>query len=116
MLAAAGVAEVESLARGPGVRGTVLKARLSLLCRMVTFRDPPAPHTCTGSRSRATTSWVLMVSQPCAKLLGALLTAHFTGRKTEALSHQVITQARSARQHRSQYSKTQVPLSSPCLL
>lgn len=49
MLAAIGVAEVESPARGPGVRGTVLKARLSLLCRMVTFREPPAPHTCTGA-------------------------------------------------------------------
>ena len=55
-LAAAGVVEVESPARGAGVRGAVLKARLSLLCRMVTFREPPAPHTCTGSMNRATTS------------------------------------------------------------
>lgn len=63
-LPAAGVAEVLSLERGPGARETVLKARLSLLCRMVTFREPPVLHTCTRSRSRATTIWVLTVGQP----------------------------------------------------
>lgn len=63
-LAAAGVAEVESLERGPGGRDTVLKARLSLLCRMVTFRELPALHTCTRSKSRATTRWALRVGQP----------------------------------------------------
>lgn len=50
VLARAGVAEVESPGRGTDVRGVVLKARLSLLCRMVTFRELPAPHIYSRQR------------------------------------------------------------------
>lgn len=51
----AGVAEVESPGRGPDVRGVVLKARLLLLCRMVTFRELPAPHIYSRHRDRIST-------------------------------------------------------------
>ena len=55
VLAMAGVAEVESPGRGPDVRGVVLKARLLLLCRMVTFRELPAPHIYSRHRDRIST-------------------------------------------------------------
>lgn len=53
MLARTGAPDVESPGRSPDVRGVVLKARLSLLCRMVTFREPPAPHIYSRFRDKS---------------------------------------------------------------
>jgi hypothetical protein len=64
VLEATGVVEPGSPERGPVVRGMVLKARLLLLCRMVTFREPPAPHIYSRNRGRASIIWALMVGQP----------------------------------------------------
>lgn len=61
---ATGAVEASPAARGPGRSGMVLKARLSLLCRMVTFREPPVPRVCAKSRSRAPVRWALTGSNP----------------------------------------------------